>query len=242
MLCIRAAGAVERVVSLNLCTDQLLVLLAPEKIAALTTLARDPGLSFVAAEAKAYPVIRPSAEAVLRLNPDLVLAAPYGAQTTLTLLAQQGVRVMQVDLPTDFPGIRAQIRTLAGTLDATGRGEALIEAMDAMLSALPRPERRLTALAWQARGYVSGPGTLVDAIMAAAGLVNGATTRRAGVEALARRPPDLLVVPEAPAYPSLATEILAAPAAAPLRRFALPMAETICAGPFSAMAARRLTR
>ena len=45
------AGAAipERVVSLNLCTDQMLVLLAPEKVLALSPLARDPALSFVAA-------------------------------------------------------------------------------------------------------------------------------------------------------------------------------------------------
>ncbi len=68
------ARAVERVVSLNLCSDQLLVMLAPEKVAALTVLARDPSLSVVAAEARHLPVVRADAEAVLRLRPDLVLA------------------------------------------------------------------------------------------------------------------------------------------------------------------------
>ena len=79
------------VVSLNLCTDQMLVLLAPEKIAALSTLARDPSLSYVAPQAVQLPIVRASAEAVLRLRPDLVVAAPYGAQTTLALLQQERV-------------------------------------------------------------------------------------------------------------------------------------------------------
>ena len=69
----------------------MLVLLAPEKIAALSPLARDPALSFVAPQAAHLPIVRASAEAVLRLHPDLVLAAPYGAQTTLALL-QAGAR------------------------------------------------------------------------------------------------------------------------------------------------------
>ena len=57
-LCVLCASAVnlpclaarnpDHVVSLNLCTDQMLVLLAPEKVAALSPLARDPALSFVA--------------------------------------------------------------------------------------------------------------------------------------------------------------------------------------------------
>ncbi len=70
------AQAATRVGSLNLCTDQMLVLLAPEKAAALSILARYPALSFVANQAAALPIVRPSAEAGLRLRPDLVLAGP----------------------------------------------------------------------------------------------------------------------------------------------------------------------
>ena len=54
-----SAEAVNRVVSLNLCTDQMLVLLAPEKIAALSPLARDPALSFVAPQAAHLPSCAP---------------------------------------------------------------------------------------------------------------------------------------------------------------------------------------
>src|SRR5262245_53933248 len=89
--CARGA-APERVVSLNLCTDQMLVLLAPEKVAALTPLARDAALSFVAPQAARLPVVRASAEAVLRLHPDLVLGAPYGAQAVLALVQREGVQ------------------------------------------------------------------------------------------------------------------------------------------------------
>ena len=117
------ADAATHVVSLNLCTDQMLVLLAPEKVAALSPLARDPALSFVARQAAHLPVVRASAEAVLRLHPDLILAAPFGAQTTLALLEQEGVPVSRIDLPRDFDGIRQQTRT-AGKCSrriATGR-------------------------------------------------------------------------------------------------------------------------
>src|SRR5262245_39502286 len=104
LLC--GAAAPERVVSLNLCTDQMLVLLAPEKVAALSPLARDPALSFVAPQAASLPTVRVSAEAVLRLHPDLVLAARYGAQTVLALLQREGVPILHTDLPQDFAGIR----------------------------------------------------------------------------------------------------------------------------------------
>ena len=242
LLTLMPAGAVQRVVSLNLCSDQMLVLLAPEQVAALSPLARDPALSFVAAQAARLPVVRPTAEAVLRLHPDLVLAGVFGAQVTVGLLDQEGVRVVRLDMPQDFAGIRRQIMQLANRLGVPARGAALIANMDATLRSLPRPSSRVTALAWEPRGYAAGPGTLMDAVLRAAGLVDIGTGRYVGLEALLRRPPDLLVVPQAPDDPSLATDLLDNPAVAAIPRRVVPMPLIVCAGPFTANAAAMLAR
>ena len=237
-----SAEAARRVVSLNLCTDQMLVLLAPEKIAALSPLARDPALSFVAPQAAHLPIVRASAEAVLRLHPDLILAAPYGAQTTLALLQQEGIPVLRIALPQDFAGIRQTTRLLAATLGVPERGEALLATMDAGLAALPHPVHAERALVWEPRGLTAGPGTLMDAVLHAAGMTNASDGRSVTLEALLRHPPDLLVVSTAPAYPSLATTLLDHPALAGLPRRSIPPALTICAGPFSVEAATLLAR
>ncbi|MBV9736505.1 MAG: ABC transporter substrate-binding protein [Acidisphaera sp.] len=234
------ARAAERVVSLNLCTDQMLVLLAPEKVAGLTPLARDPALSYVAAQAAGLPVVRPSAEAVLGRRPDLVLATSFAAQTTLALLEQSGLTVLRVGLPADFPVIRAQTRHLAAALGVAERGEALIARMDATLAlAAPRlPPVR--AVLWGARGYAAGPGTLGDAVLRAAGLEDAGAGGRLDLEALVAHPPDLLVVPTAPRFPSLATALLDHPATSGITRVAIPPALLICGGPFTARAVRLL--
>jgi iron complex transport system substrate-binding protein len=237
-----ALHAAERVVSLNLCTDQMLVLLASEKIAALSPLSRDPALSLVAARAAHLPVVRASAEAVLRLRPDLILAAPYGAQTTLALLQQEHAPVLRIGLAQDFAGIRQMTRLLASALGVPPRGEALLVAMDATLEALPHPDHDLRALVWEPRGLTAGPGTLMDAVLHAAGVTNASDGSPVSLEALLRHPPDLLVVPTAAAYPSLATSLLDHPALTSLPRRAVPPALTICAGPFSAEAAAMLAR
>jgi len=237
-----AADAAEHVISLNLCTDQMLVLLAPEKIAALSPLSRDPALSFVAPQAEQLPVVRASAEAVLRLHPDLIIAAPYGAQTTLALLQQEHVPVLRIALAQDFAGIRQMTRLLASTLGVPQRGETLLIAMDALLEALPHPGHGVRALVWEPRGLTAGPGTLMDVVLHAAGMTNASDGGRVGLEALLRHPPELLVVPTAAAYPSLATSLLDHPALASLPRRAIPPALTICAGPFSAAAAAMLAR
>ena len=236
------ARAADRVVSLNLCTDQMLVLLAPEKVAALSHLARDPALSFVAQQAAQLPVVSASAEAILRLHPDLILAAPYGAQNTLALLEQEGADVLRIDLPQDFAGIRRQTRTLATDLGVPQRGEALLASMDASLAALPHPSHPRRALVWEPRGLTAGPGTLMDAVLLTVGLVNASDGRHLGLEALLRDPPDLLVVPATPEFPSLATALLEHPALAALHRRAIPPALTICAGPFTAQAAALLAQ
>lgn len=237
-----SAQAADRIVSLNLCSDQLLVLLAPERIAALSTLARDPALSFVAARAAALPQVRADAEAVLRLAPDLVLAGRYGAQATLALLEARGVRVLRLEQPRSFEDIRGQMREFAAVLGVADRGDALVAEMDARLAALPHPARPVRALLWQPRGWTSGPGTLGDAVLRAAGLANAGSGGQVGMEALLTRPPDLLVTATAPAYPSLGTDMLRHPALAGLPRRAVPPALLICGGPFTALAAELLAR
>jgi iron complex transport system substrate-binding protein len=232
-----AANIPDHIVSLNLCTDQMLVLLAPTKVAALSPLARDPALSFVAQEAAHLPIVRASAEAVLHLHPDLVLAATYGAQTTLALLEQEGTPVLRVNLPQDFNGIREQTRLLARELGVPQRGEALLATMDADLNDLPQHPQERRALVWEPRGLTAGPGSLMDAVLRSAGLINASDGRRVGLEALLRQPPDLLVVPAAPEFPSLASALLDHPALAGIHRRAVPPALTLCAGPFTAQAA-----
>jgi iron complex transport system substrate-binding protein len=228
------------VISLNLCTDQLLVMLAPEHVLALERLARDPALSFVAPQARHLPVVQADAEAVLALHPDLVLAGRYGAQTTVALLRQRGLRVAQFDEAENFGQIAEQTQQVATLLGVPERGRALVASMRARLAAIrPRLPAR-TAILWQARGWTAGPGSLGDAILRAAGLRNLGTGGVIGVEAMLTHPPDLLVTETAPDYPSLATDLV--------HGLALPEQESvdpallICGGPFSVAVAEALAR
>jgi iron complex transport system substrate-binding protein len=236
----RPARAADWVVSLNLCTDQYLGLLAPEKIAGLTPLARDPAISYISEAAKAFPIVKPSAESVLALLPDLVLAGPYGAQATIALLRERGVPVLQVGLPQTFGAIRAQLRELADTLGVPERGERLEQEMDGLLDAVPPRLQPPRAVFWGARGQSSGPGSLGAAVLAAAGLDNVGTGRRMALETLAAHPPDMLVVPETPAFPSLATDLLNHPAVRSIPRVVIPPSLLICGGPWTALAVRLL--
>jgi iron complex transport system substrate-binding protein len=231
------AWAAERVVSLNLCTDQWLMLLAPEKVAALSPLARDPVLSFVARAAAEKPAVRASAEAVLALHPDLVLGDSWSATAALDLLGRMGVPVARFPLPTDFPGIRAALRAVAARLDVPARAEGLIAAMDA---AIPPPGPPATALVWEPRGLTTGPDDLMHAVLTEAHLTDLGTGGHVGIEALARLRPDLLVMPDYGSAPSLATGMRAHPAVRAIPTVPIPAALTICPGPFTMEAVRIL--
>ncbi len=219
-----------RIASLNLCTDQLLVMtVAPERIAAVTFLARDPSLSVVAERAADLPVTHGDMESVAALWPDLVLAGPHGASAAGRLMRARGIPVVRIGLAADFGDIREQIRTVAAAVQEPAAGERLVGALDATLAALPAaPERRPSALLYGANGFTAGAGTLTDAVLRAAGFANAAGSVAGGygfvpLEQLAAQPPDALVVETIPQrYPSLAHALLRHPAVA-----AMPSADLI---------------
>lgn len=245
----RADGP-RRVASLNLCADQLLVmLLPPERVASVTMLAADPALSFVADRVGGTPVNHGGAEEILSGASDLVLSTRHGRTATTAILAASGLDVVEIDIPNDFDAIRAQVRAVAAALGAVDRGERLLRGMDdALRAANPPPGARPpTALVWQASGFTAGAGTLVDAVLQAAGFENFAA--KAGLvgygylslEAVVTGRPDLLIAPaKAPDRPSLSDMLLLHPALASLPRVEIPGALWACGGPFTAEAVTRL--
>jgi iron complex transport system substrate-binding protein len=248
-----SAAPPQRIVSLNLCADQLVVLLAePSRIAALSKLARDRQLSYVARQAEGFPSAQPNAESVLAYRPDLVLAGKLAAAPTVNFLKSKGVPVLQISLLSSFDGIREQTRSVGKALGAEARAEQLIAVMDKILAAEDASDipatRRPVALSWQPGGFTAGSGTLMDAVLRAAGYDNLATLRGLKgygfltLETVAAGRPDLLIADtDLPDPPSLRQALLAHPVLSPARggvgaRIAAPPALTACAGPFTAEA------
>ena len=197
-----AATGPRRIVSINLCTDALLVdLVARERIVAVSHLAADPLVSPVATAARDLPQTRGEAEHVLSLAPDLVLTGGYTTPATLSLLERIGQRLVRVEEASDVDGIRAAIRRVAAAVDEVSRGEALVAGLDASLATAGRNQgARPTALIYQVSGLTADRGSLAGSLLAAAGLDNHARGLRLGgggalpLEALVVDPPDLIVL------------------------------------------------
>jgi iron complex transport system substrate-binding protein len=237
------ADAAPRVVSFNICADQLVVALAdPAQIAGLSPYAADPAFSVVAEAARAYPRLAFQAEALVALAPDLVLVGPVDRPATRRMLTAAGLRVHETGLVTDLAAARVQIREVAALLGRAERGETLVAALDAAqrrLAALHPPARRVLVL--ERGGYAAGPQSLAGALVAAAGwrIADGAPAGLGGFISLERviaLGPDLLVLVDPPSQAAdQGALLLTHPALRnlypPERRIALPSRFTLCGGP-----------
>lgn len=248
-----AEPAAKRIVSINLCTDQLLLDLVPrERIAGLSHLAGDRTLSATAARADGIATTHGQAEEVLALDPDLVLTVEYSTPAAVDMLRRLGKRVVVLPLATDIEGIRAAVRKLADALGERNRGEAVIARFDERLAAAaPHSGVHPTALAYQINSLAAGPASLLDAAMTAAGFANQARVQPLGpagrlpLEMLVTRPPDLLVMANSPEeFRTVSADNLRHPA---IRRLMatrpsveVPMALWLCGTPALVNAVERL--
>ncbi|MBL8590622.1 MAG: ABC transporter substrate-binding protein [Methylobacteriaceae bacterium] len=239
-----AEAAPRRVVSANLCADQLLLALAePAQIVSLSALAADPTLSPVADQARAYPLNRGVAEELVRLDADLVLIGAHDAPFTRALLAEKKLPIYALPPWRSLAEGRAQIRDLAERLGQTARGEALISEIDAALArARGAAGRPATFLTLHRRGYVPGARTVTTEIAEAAGLrdVSADLGLAAGgfapLERVIAARPDFLLVSDLDAEAAdQGKALLWHPALAalypPERRLVSADPLTLCAGP-----------
>jgi iron complex transport system substrate-binding protein len=167
-----AAEQPRRIMSLSLCTDQLLLqLVSKDRITSVTYLSRSSEYSYLSAEAEAVPINYGNSEEVLRERPDLVLAGTFAAAPTRMLLKRIGVLLVEVPPAESFDQIRMNTRLVARAVGADEKGETLIADMDATLAELARtaPARRIVVAGWDGVGNVPAKGTLFDAILTAAG-------------------------------------------------------------------------
>jgi iron complex transport system substrate-binding protein len=190
-----------RVMSMNQCTDQLvLALLPPERIASVTWLSRDPDGSLMHRQAARVAVNHGLSEEVVRQKPDLVVAGSFTTPATRGLLKRLGYPMIEVGHADSFDDIRRITRQVAKAVGEEARGAALIARMNRQLAQLAAdPGPRLRVAAWDGAGFNASEGSLYNDVLEAAGAINVAnrppasTYGRPDVEVLLLTAPTLLV-------------------------------------------------
>ena len=248
-----ASGKPRRIVSLNMCTDELVLRLAePQNIASVTWLSRDPRNSNVAELAARIPVNHGLAEEIIPLKPDLVIAGVYTTRAAVAMLKRIGIPLAEIDVPKNLDDVRRQIREVADFVGEHEKGEKIVGDLDRGLAAIPSPSgSRPRALVLNPNGVTVGKGTLVDEVMTRAGLTNVAAELaidnygQIPLETLVANAVEILIISASrDGPPALATEILRHPVLAALsdrtRVVVLPGRLWNCGGPAVVEAIERL--
>jgi iron complex transport system substrate-binding protein len=242
----RAEAPAKRIVSFNLCADQLLLALAdPSQIVGLSPYANDAALSVMTDQAARFPRLDWDAESVVNLAPDLVLVGPSN-RPTHAMLSAMGIRVVEVSFISNIADAIQQAREIGRLIGHPDRGEAMarkLEDAKAQLAAVAlKPP--MTALVVQRGGYSEGPASLVAGMLTLAGLRPPANSPSGlggfggyvSLEQLLVSGPDVLVLQDPPrdagdqgalfiTHPALLARYGAN------RRIDLPSRYTLCGGP-----------
>lgn len=178
----------QRIVSLSIGTDEMLLALVPaERIAALTYWADDGGISNVTEAAKQVPKrVKASAETILGLQPDLVIVPDWQPPELAQILRDSGLAVYVYKQPTTIEPIKQTIGEIARVVGEEAAGAQVVAQMDRELTRIsgkvrqiPAGERQV-AVRFTLMGGSGGMGSTFDDICRYAGVENGAA--RVGLE------------------------------------------------------------
>ncbi|MDP3076998.1 ABC transporter substrate-binding protein [Bradyrhizobium sp.] len=198
-----SSAPLPRIVSMNVCTDQVLLALAdPEQILGLSRFSRD---AWVAGDARNYPKLSGGAEDVLVLKPDVVVASAFDKRATRELLKAHGLRLAELAVPRNLMEVKDQLRELGDIAGHPDRAAREIAKLDAALARARRvvAEKPTRVLPLSRRGWVAGSDSFVGSLLAETGLFNTAgelgfaSGGFASLEAIVSARPDLLLVSQA---------------------------------------------
>lgn len=207
LCCSLPTQAFERIVSMNLCTDQLLYLLEDAgHIRSVSFLGVDPDYSWLSKELAAFPVNNGQAEELIKYQPDLILAGSYSDKHAVQLLRELGYRVELINIPQDVSRMEDSIAHLGNLLGRKSEAEAIIANMRQRRSAAmarvagkPRP----LAVILAPDGYTHGRHSMNGDLLEMAGYRNlAAETGIEGssnitLEHLLQAQPDFLIIEDA---------------------------------------------
>ncbi len=166
----------QRIVSIGLCTDQLLLMIAQRsQIASLTTSSTDLQMSYMADAVGDISLNSTAIEEVIQYNPDLIVGSHFAARDTTRFLRQLGYEVKLVALPTTVEEIYNQLMRFGEWTGNQHRAVTLVaemkqEIIDIQARYQHRPEK--TMIIYSPNGYTIGANTLEDNVLKQAGFRN----------------------------------------------------------------------
>jgi iron complex transport system substrate-binding protein len=211
LLCLVLAGCAAQpasrgggIVSTNPCADAMLVeLVPPTRIAAISLYSQDEAATSIPLDvARRFRATAGTAEEVIAMRPDLVVASSFTAPSTREAYARAGLRTLYLDSPATIEASKAQVTELAAAIGAEPAGKAMNARIDRAVAAAADGGPAVPALAWIGGNLVSGSGNLLDEMLVRAGFSDHAAhyglqfTGYLPIEHVVVDPPRVMLVPD----------------------------------------------
>lgn len=195
-------AAPQKVVSLNLCTDQLAAsMLTPERLKGVSFNAADPALSLVAGVAQDYPLLKGTAEEMAEIAPDLVLLAEGQNPQLQQWLDEKQIASLALGAANTIAEVQGQVDAVAAALGEPQYAANLRKRQNILLKQTRLPKADMRVAVYYPRGFTDGSGTLIHDLIDRMGGKNIAAEQGVksmgylSLEMLVALEPDLLIIP-----------------------------------------------
>ena len=182
-----------RLASLNLCSDEYLLLLArPGEAVSVSRLSHDPAESALAGMARSLPTNRGRIEDILAVRPDIVLMMGGGGRSSVAIARSLGIRVLNLPPPDTVEDVARNLLVVATALGDPARAASYL----ARIKALGHDAAAggLDTILLSHGGLSQSPGSLGTKWMTLAGMNQRPLPGgRASLEELATKPPIILL-------------------------------------------------
>jgi iron complex transport system substrate-binding protein len=211
LVCLMAAGCAAPpsqggggIVSMNPCVDAVLIeLVPPSRIAAISHYSHQAEATSIPLDlARRFRANNGTAEEVIGMKPDLVIASSFTSPATREAFARAHLKTLYLDIPPSIDASKAQVTELAAAVGAPAKGAALNARIDAAAAAARWSGAKAPALLWIGGNLVTGSHTLLDEMMTRTGFSNQAAhyglahTGHLPMEQVIADPPRVMLAPE----------------------------------------------
>jgi iron complex transport system substrate-binding protein len=185
--------------------DSVLVRILPvSRIAAISRYSQDPAATSIPLDvARRYRATAGTAEEVIAMHPDLVIASTYTPPATQAAYARAGLKTLLLGIPDSIAESRAQVTQIADAVGAPAGGARINADIDRAVAQWSRKhDRSPSALLYISGDLATGGSTLLNEMMTRVGFRNAAAsyglthTGTVSAETIVTRPPAVVIATE----------------------------------------------
>ena len=162
----------QRIVSTNLCVDQLVLSLAnKEQILSVSYLSADKTISLFSERVEGLQKNRGWVEEIFMMRPDLVIVNEDSPRPSLRHLKKLGLNVLSLRTANNFSELKKNIKKVSRVVGDTGKGKLIISNIDSKLRLENGDDYSPLAAILLPRGMTAGEGSLINELVVSAGIL-----------------------------------------------------------------------